>query len=105
MIHNSVMLADIHDRHIMENKFMSKLLSSVLFATILVGNFVYAETIKSSKNTKLSDINQTMTDDEFMKKMMVFEQRQNDAKAKTEALNKLEKTVDELSSKVGIKNK
>lgn len=78
----------------------------LFFVLILVSTLVYAETIKSI------DSNQTMSNEEFMKKMMAFEQRQNDAKAKTaksqadlDASKKLGKTLDELINQLGIQNK
>ncbi len=81
-----------------------------LLAIILICNSTYADTVKSSKNTKSSDVNQTMTNEEFMKQFMALDKEEKDAKSKTSALerksktlDKLEKTVDELSSKIGLK--
>lgn len=88
---------------------MNKLLSTILLATMLISHSVYAETVKSSKKIKSTDTNQTMSDDEFMKKMMAFEQRQNDAKAKTaksqadlDSSKKLGQTLDEINKLLGV---
>lgn len=104
------MLAGILDLRIMENRFMSKLLLSVLFVTMLIGNSAYAETTKSVKKTKSTDTNKTMSDEEFMKRFMALEQEEKDTKEKTiqvekklEETRKLRKTVDELANQLGIK--
>lgn len=97
---------------------MKRILIATLFYFTAISNIAYAETPKSAKTLKSSDTNQTMTDEEFMKKMMAFEQRQKDAKDKTvrleqetleaqkklEATRKLRKTVDELADKLGVRN-
>lgn len=63
-------------------------------------------------NAGQSDNNKTMTDEEFMKQWQQLEQREKEAKTKTaemkkntQALDKLEKTVDELGNKLGVDKK
>lgn len=63
-------------------------------------------------NARQFDNNKTMTDEEFMKQWQQLEQREKEAKTKTaemkkntQALDKLEKTVDELGNKLGIDKK
>lgn len=91
---------------------MKHILIATFIITGITSNFAYAETIKST------DSNQAMSNEEFMKKMMAFEQRQQDAKDKTvrleqetleaqkklEATRKLRKTVDELADKLGVRD-
>ena len=43
-----------------------------------------------------------MTDEEFLKKFMELEEREKKAIAKTEALEKLNKTADELLKTLGV---
>lgn len=89
---------------------MKNILIITLFAITLISNSLYAETVKSTKNIKSSDKNQTMTDEEFLKQFMALDQEEKDAKAKTvqvekklEETRKLRKTVDELANQLGIK--
>lgn len=98
---------------------MSKLLLSLFLTMVLISNFIYAETNKSAKKTKLIDTNKTMTDDEFMKEFMKLSQEVKDEKIKTSktqdeldqaqkklaATIKLEKTVDELGKQLGVNKK
>ncbi len=84
---------------------MKKILFSTIYTIFLMSNSIYAETVK------ITDTNKTMSNDEFMNKMMALEQREKDAKAKTvqvqrklEETIKLKKTVDELAGKLGIKD-
>ncbi len=77
---------------------MSKLLLSVLLATMLIDNFAYAETIKSTKKIKSADTNQTMSDDEFMKEFMKLDQE-------LEAAKKTGKTLDEINKLLGVDSK
>lgn len=74
---------------------MNKLLSFILFTTMLISHSVYADTVKSSKKIKSTDTNQTMSDDEFMKKMMALDKREKDA-------IKLGETLDEINHLLGV---
>lgn len=55
----------------------------------------YAETVKSSKNTKSSDSNQTMSKEEFMKRFMALEQKEKEA-------IKVGETLDEINKLLGV---
>lgn len=55
-----------------------------------------AEETNSKKDTQRTEEKQTMTNEEFLKKFMEQEQRKQNAKDKTQALRKLNKTADEL---------
>lgn len=66
---------------------MKNISITTLLATTLICNYAYAETIKSTKNIKSTDTNQTMSDDEFMKELIAKQQ-------KTEELKQLNKTLD-----------
>lgn len=72
---------------------MSKLLSSVLLVTMLISNSVYAETIKSTKKTKSTDTNKTMTNEEFMKRFMALDQKEKEAIKKGETLDEINKLL------------
>lgn len=79
---------------------------STAIVLLLAANLIYAETPKQSKT---NDVNKTMTDEEFMSQFMILDKRQKDAEAKTlkmkektKAIEKLEKTVDELGKQVGV---
>ena len=81
---------------------MKKSLLYTLLTTILSSSFIYAETPKQSKSAKTNDVNKTMTDEEFMSRFMILDEQEKDAKAKTKAIEKLEKTVNELGKQVGV---
>ena len=88
---------------------MKKFLLYTLLTATLSCSFIYAETPKQSKTAKTNDVNKTMTDEEFMSRFMILDERQKDAKAKTlqmqeklEKIKKLRKTVDELGKQVGV---
>lgn len=74
---------------------MNKLLSLILLMAMLINHSVYAEIAKSSKKTKPTDTNQTMSDDEFMKQFMAIEQRKKDA-------IKAGETLDEINQLLGV---
>ncbi|MDD5387332.1 MAG: hypothetical protein PHQ22_09075 [Sulfuricurvum sp.] len=76
---------------------MNKLLSSILLVTILISNYAHAETINSSKKIKSNDINQTMSDDEFMKQFMKLDQKEKKATEELETSKRLGKTLDEVN--------
>lgn len=84
---------------------MSKLLSSMLLAIALISNLAYAEAIKSTKKTKSADINKTASDEEFMKRFMVLDQEEKDAKAKTKAIEDEGKKLDEINKLLGVDSK
>lgn len=48
---------------------------------MLISNSTYADTVKSSKNTKSSDSNQTMLNEDFMKQWTRLENEKNQAEA------------------------
>lgn len=52
-----------------------------------------------------ADNNKTISDEEFMKQWEQLEQRQQKAKENIKALDKLEKTIDEISAKLKIDQK
>ena len=81
---------------------MKKFLLYTLLTATLSCSFIYAETPKQPKNTKANDVNKTMTDEEFMRQFMILDERKKDAEAKTKAIEKLEKTVNELGKQVGV---
>lgn len=81
---------------------MKKLLLYTLLTATLSCSFSYAETPKQSKSAKANDANKTMTDEEFMSRFMILDEQEKDAKAKTKAIEKLEKTVNELGKQVGV---
>lgn len=72
---------------------MNKILSPILLATMLITHSIYAESIKSSKKIKSTDTNQTMSDDEFMKRFMAIEQRKKDAIKQGEILDEINKLL------------
>lgn len=49
-----------------------------------------------------ADNNKTMTDEEFMKQFTKLDKEVKEEKAKNKALDKLEKTVDELANKLKV---
>ena len=75
---------------------------STVIVLLLAANLIYAETPKQSKSAKTNDVNKTMTDEEFMSRFMILDEQEKDAKAKTKAIEKLEKTVNELGKQVGV---
>ncbi len=77
---------------------MKKLLFLML-SMLLSGNFIYAEISKQLKSDKkTTDVNKTMTNDEFMKEFMKLEQELATAK-------KTGKTLDEINSLLGVDKK
>lgn len=82
-----------------------------LLAITLICNFVYADTVKSSKNTKSSDSNQTMSNEDFMNQWTRIENEKIQAEAELvqaksdlEASKKRGKALDELLNQLD-KNK
>ncbi len=75
---------------------------STAIVLLLAANLTYAKTPKQPKSTKANDVNKTMTDEEFMSRFMILDEQEKDAKAKTKAIEKLEKTVNELGKQVGV---
>jgi hypothetical protein len=114
MTHNSVMLVDIHGLLIMEDNIMRRILFYTIFTIFLMDNSVNAEMLKSSKNLKQSESNKS--DEALMAEFMKSVQQEKEAdnrikESKTkiltlekeaQALNKLEKTVDEVGKQLHI---
>jgi len=70
-----------------------------MLSMLLSGNFIYAEISKQLKSDKkTTDVNKTMTNDEFMKEFMKLEQELATAK-------KTGKTLDEINSLLGVDKK
>lgn len=65
---------------------------------LLVFNFVNANELKQSKDT-----NKTMSNEEFMKEFTRLNKKSEETKKKLEETKKLEKTVDEIINKLGVK--
>ncbi len=77
-----------------------------MLSMLLSSNFIHAETSKQLKSDKkTTDVNKTMTNDEFMKQFMTLDKKEKDAEKKLEETRKLRKTVDELGKQVGVNNK
>ncbi len=68
-----------------------KPLLSILLISLLSTSLLSNETKKQT----------TMTDEEFLKQFMQLDKEVEEAKAKTKALEKLEKKVDELAKTIG----
>lgn len=68
-----------------------------LFLVSFIFNFANAQ--ESSKSIK----NEKELEDDSKKRLIELQERVKKAQERTEALNKLEKTVDELNEKLGIK--
>lgn len=80
---------------------MNKLLILALLSILAISS--NAEEIKQSKSSNKKELSKE--DEEFMKQWQQLDQRQQEAKGKTQALDKLEKTVDELGNKLGVDKK
>ncbi len=76
---------------------MKKILLT-LFLLTSISNLIYADDIKDNTT-------QSISDEEFMKQWEQLEQRQQKAKENIKALDKLEKTIDEISAKLKIDQK
>ena len=90
---------------------MKKILFSTICIIFLMSHSVYADTVKSSINSKSSDSNQTMSNEEFMKQWTQLENEESKAiaesiqvKADLEASKKRGKALDELLNQLD-KNK
>ena len=79
-----------------------KIIISIIFITLFTFNLISDEIKKTDEKQIKSENQKTMTDDEFLKKFMEQEKRQEKAKAKTEALIKLNKTADEVIKTLGV---
>jgi len=72
---------------------------SILLITLLSTSLLSDET---KKETQKIEEKQAMTDEEFLKKFMELDKEVEEAKAKTKALEQLEKKVDELAKTLGV---
>lgn len=79
-----------------------KIIIPIIFITLFSINLISDEIKKTDEKQIKSENQKTMTDDEFLKKFMEQEKRQEKAKAKTEALIKLNKTADEVIKTLGV---
>lgn len=69
---------------------MKKILFSRICIILLINNSVYAESIKSV------DQNQTMSNEEFMKKFMAIENRKQVDKEQIKLIDEIQKSVDSI---------
>jgi|GEM_PF-4174623 len=79
-----------------------KITISIIFITLFSINLISDEIKKTDEKLIKKQEQKTMTDDEFLKKFMKLDKEVEDAKAKTKALEKLEKTVDEVAKTLGV---
>ncbi len=79
-----------------------KIIISIIFITLFSINLISDEIKKTDEKQIKNQEQKTMTDDEFLKKFMEQEKRQEKARAKTEALIKLNKTADEVIKTLGV---
>lgn len=79
-----------------------KIIISIIFITLFSINLISDEIKKTDEKQIKNQEQKTMTDDEFLKKFMKLDKEVEDAKAKTKALEKLEKTVDEVAKTLGV---
>lgn len=71
-----------------------------LLAITLISNFLYAETVKSSKKIKSTE--QNKSDEEWLKEFMQLQQELKEEKAKTKAIEEEGKTLDEINKLLGV---
>lgn len=69
---------------------MKKILFSTICIILLINNSAYAESIKSV------DQNQTMSNEEFMKKFMAIENRKQVDKEQIKLIDEIQKSVDSI---------
>ena len=79
-----------------------KIIISIIFITLFSINLISDEIKKTDEKQIKSENQKIVIDDEFLKKFMEQEKRQEKARAKTEALIKLNKTADEVIKTLGV---
>lgn len=79
-----------------------KITISIIFITLFSINLISDEIKKTYEKQIKNQEQKTMTDDEFLKKFMELDREVEEAKAKTEALIKLNKTADEVIKTLGV---